>query len=165
MAGTVVYTYTMVLGADGSFSYAVTFPMMGAVQEGVSLTGTYAVSGNTFTVTPAEGEAIVGTLTADNTLVITLAAFGSNSYEVTFTPAPEAPAHEHAWGETWASNETHHWHECTADRCAVTEHTAKDGYAEHVFADNADTTCDCGFVRELPPVDEGKDDTTPDTFA
>ncbi len=37
----------------------------------------------------------------------------------------------HEWSETWSSDETHHWHDCTKQNCTVTEDKDKDGYAEH----------------------------------
>lgn len=43
----------------------------------------------------------------------------------------EEPEHTHAWAEAWSSNDTHHWHECTADGCDVTDNSGKDGYAAH----------------------------------
>ena len=58
--------------------------------------------------------------------------------------------HIHKWAEEWSGNETHHWHECTAEGCEVTEVSGKNGYGEHKYADAADTTCDdCGYVREV----------------
>ncbi|MBC8543399.1 hypothetical protein [Bianquea renquensis] len=41
--------------------------------------------------------------------------------------------HEHQWGESWTGASTHHWHECLAAGCPVTDNSAKDGYAEHVY--------------------------------
>ena len=88
MAGTVVYKYTATVGSDNSFIYGVKFDMGGQTMEGSSASGTYAIDGNKFTFTPTEGEAIEGTLTADNTLKISLkaSAMASEPYEVTFTP-------------------------------------------------------------------------------
>ncbi len=42
--------------------------------------------------------------------------------------------HEHAYSETWTSDETHHWKTCSG--CAE-----KDSYAEHVYTDGK---CTCG---------------------
>ena len=42
-------------------------------------------------------------------------------------------SHEHSWSSGWTHNETHHWHECTAEGCTVTDKADKDGYAEHVW--------------------------------
>lgn len=46
-------------------------------------------------------------------------------------------SHVHQWATEWASDDTHHWHECTAEGCTLTAGTAnsgKDGYAEHNWA-------------------------------
>ena len=48
-----------------------------------------------------------------------------------FTEA--SSSHEHSWSSGWTHNETHHWHECTAEGCTVTDKADKDGYAEHVW--------------------------------
>ena len=48
-----------------------------------------------------------------------------------FTEA--SSSHEHSWSSEWTHNETHHWHECTAEGCTVTDNAGKDGYAEHVW--------------------------------
>ena len=40
-------------------------------------------------------------------------------------------AHIHSWASTWSSDDTHHWHECEADDCDVTDNTQKDGYGGH----------------------------------
>ena len=45
----------------------------------------------------------------------------------------EASSHQHIWSSEWTHNETHHWHECTAEGCTVTDNADKDGYAEHVW--------------------------------
>ena len=44
---------------------------------------------------------------------------------------PAQAAHEHQWADTWSKDETHHWHECSAPDCDVTENSEKDGYDEH----------------------------------
>ena len=86
MAGTVLYNYTAVVGEDGTFSYSVSFMMGENAMEGSSASGTYTVDGNTFTFTDGEGNVTEGTLTADNTLVISLKAstMATAAYEVTF---------------------------------------------------------------------------------
>ena len=68
-------------------------------------------------------------------------------YERTITPS-----HTHSWAEDWSKNETHHWHECTADGCDVTENSDKDGYGAHDYTDDADTDCNtCGYKRTITP--------------
>ena len=42
-------------------------------------------------------------------------------------------SHDHSWSSEWSKDETHHWHECTAEGCTVTDNAGKDGYAEHVW--------------------------------
>lgn len=41
------------------------------------------------------------------------------------------PATGHSWKSEWASDATHHWHECANKNCDVTDNSGKDGYAEH----------------------------------
>ena len=47
--------------------------------------------------------------------------------------AEASSSHVHSWSSGWTHNETHHWHECTAEDCTVTDKADKDGYAEHVW--------------------------------
>lgn len=49
--------------------------------------------------------------------------------------------HEHNWATAWTTDSTHHWHECAAANCTVTDDSQKEGYAEHADADN-DHMCD-----------------------
>ena len=64
----------------------------------------------------------------------------------------EPPAHTHSWSEDWSTDNTHHWHECTADGCDVTENSGKNGYGAHVYTDDADTECNtCGYKRTITP--------------
>ena len=41
--------------------------------------------------------------------------------------------HAHSWATAWSSDDTHHWHECTAAYCPVTDNSQKDGYVEHTY--------------------------------
>lgn len=50
--------------------------------------------------------------------------------------------HTHEWAQAWENNETHHWHNCIADGCFITDVSDKYGYAEHDFS-NGD--CICGY--------------------
>lgn len=43
------------------------------------------------------------------------------------------PAPGHNWDTAYASNETHHWHNCTNANCPITEDDQKDGYAVHTY--------------------------------
>ena len=57
--------------------------------------------------------------------------------------------HTHDWATGWSSNSTHHWHECTAEGCTITDNSQKDGYAEHSGTDDNNcttaVTCECGY--------------------
>ena len=51
--------------------------------------------------------------------------------------------HEHGFSEEWKQNETGHWHACTGKNCEE-----KGEFAEHVYDNDADTTCNvCDYVR------------------
>ena len=39
--------------------------------------------------------------------------------------------HSHAWSADWSSDDTAHWHDCTAANCPITDNSKKDGYAVH----------------------------------
>lgn len=89
MAGSVVYKYTATVGADGTFSYKVTFAMGGQNMDGSSANGTFKVEGGKFIFTDSEGNVTEGKITAENTIVISLKAssMAKDPYEVTFTVA------------------------------------------------------------------------------
>lgn len=88
MAGTVEYKYSAEIGAD-TFSYSVSFDMGGTVYDGCSASGTYTLDSGKFIFTDETGAVTEGTLTADNTLVISLKAsnMAKEPYEVTFVIA------------------------------------------------------------------------------
>ncbi|MDE7245020.1 MAG: S-layer homology domain-containing protein, partial [Oscillospiraceae bacterium] len=69
---------------------------------------------------------------------------------------PPVPEHTHSWAEAWTNNAIHHWHECDASECTITDNKDKDGYSVHIYDDDADTTCNtCGYIRAVtPPVSE-----------
>lgn len=50
-----------------------------------------------------------------------------------FTNGVDITGHVHSWSSDWSSNDTHHWHECNADACPVTENSDKDSYGEHNY--------------------------------
>lgn len=54
-------------------------------------------------------------------------------------------SHTHSWAESWQSDEAHHWHECAASGCTITDNSQKYGYAEHNFT-NGD--CVCGKTKQ-----------------
>ena len=77
----------------------------------------------------------------------------------------DKPVHVHVWSDVWSYDGEHHWHECTADGCTITDNADKDGYGDHVYSDDHDTTCDvCGYQRTLTDPDQPKPDQpgTPD---
>lgn len=42
--------------------------------------------------------------------------------------------HEHNWSSTdWVHDENHHWHNCTAQNCPITDKNEKDGYEPHNY--------------------------------
>lgn len=57
--------------------------------------------------------------------------------------------HVHQWATEWTSDDTHHWHECTAEGCTLTAGTAnseKGGYEEHNWtAANCTTAKTCSI--------------------
>ena len=63
--------------------------------------------------------------------------------------------HVHAWEASWTWNETHHWHNCGNVACDVTDPAQKDGYGAHVFDNDKDKDCACGYVREIPDSNDG----------
>ncbi len=64
-----------------------------------------------------------------------------------------APEHIHSWSGVWQSDKTHHWHECTAEGCAITDSALKDGYAAHTegdwIIDKAPTATQAGSRRKV----------------
>lgn len=92
-----------------------------------------------------------------------------------FTEA--SSSHEHSWSSEWKHNETHHWHECTAEGCTVTDKADKDGYAEHVWDEGTVTksatekgeekfTCTvCGATKTVEIPEPGQPQPTVDKTA
>ena len=54
--------------------------------------------------------------------------------------------HTHEWSQTWEKDETHHWHNCSASGCDVTDNSQKAGYAEH---DISNGDCVCGYKAKF----------------
>ena len=48
-------------------------------------------------------------------------------------PILPTPQHDHVWSSAWTYNNTHHWHECTASGCTISNAADKYGYAPHSF--------------------------------
>lgn len=85
-------------------------------------------------------------------LIVADGPFTISRHNVPTPPTPPKPSHTHKWAEDWTSSETHHWHECTASGCKVTEDSQKNGYGEHVYDDDRDTNCNvCGYTRTVEP--------------
>ena len=75
-------------------------------------------------------------------------------------PVLPTPEHTHAWSSQWQYNSTHHWNNCTAADCPVTNNADKYGYGAHTFgawrivkeatADkdgSMERKCVCGYVE------------------
>ncbi len=52
-------------------------------------------------------------------------------YASSFDDVSLTVVHNHAWSNEWSSDDTAHWHDCTADGCPITDNSEKDGYAIH----------------------------------
>ena len=62
------------------------------------------------------------------------------------------PGHVHNWSTDWATDGTHHWHECLNTGCDITENSQKDGYGVHIFDDEHDAYCNtCNYYRDVTP--------------
>lgn len=84
---------------------------------------------------------------------------------------PPSPSHTHAWSSGWKTSAGHHWHDCAASGCPVTETSEKDGYAAHTAGDwvvdrpasstqsgtrhKSCTVCGYEMVREALPATGG----------
>lgn len=51
---------------------------------------------------------------------------------------------DHVAKSSWSYNSAHHWHACAHEGCEI-----KFDYVEHSFDDDHDTTCECGYVRDI----------------
>jgi len=76
-------------------------------------------------------------------LLLTLAATVCSLSFALGLAACKPDGHTHSWASEYASNDTHHWHECTADGCTVQENADKNGYAAHSY-DATSGMCVCG---------------------
>lgn len=95
----------------------------------------------TVPVTPDMVSGFDSTNAADS-LTLTVAYEGQETtYSVrvaaaqTPDPDPGAPGHAHSWSDQWSQSDTHHWHQCAAQNCDITEDSQKDGYAPHTPGD------------------------------
>ena len=48
-------------------------------------------------------------------------------------PVLPTPEHTHSWSSKWQFSTSHHWNECTAANCPITNNADKYGYALHSF--------------------------------
>lgn len=77
------------------------------------------------TVTPKENGRVdlkVKATSADNTIQMNYIVISETVSE-----------HQHIWSSEWTHDAEHHWHECTAAGCNLTDDSAKGGYAEHAW--------------------------------
>ena len=65
--------------------------------------------------------------------MLTLKIFVKGTHYYTTDVVAVAAPHTHSWAKDWSRSETHHWHECTAAGCGVTNNVDKDGYTAHTY--------------------------------
>ncbi|MBE6921231.1 MAG: hypothetical protein E7468_06705 [Ruminococcaceae bacterium] len=88
--------------------------------------------------------------TAGETYTVNLRNFATGNlidqiYISTDLNDPYVKNHEHTFSTQWTTNDTHHWHAAT---CEHADQVSEKG--EHVFTDDADTTCNtCGAERHV----------------
>ena len=51
---------------------------------------------------------------------------------------------DHVAESNWSHDSAHHWHTCQHQGCELIF-----DYAEHSFDDDHDTTCECGYIRDI----------------
>ena len=103
----------------------------------------------TYTITITT-TADIGTETSGAQLYFQTGNTGSKNFQLyldnVVLEMSEPEVHTHSWDSAWQSNETHHWHNCTAEGCEVTDNSLKDGYAEHTYGSNNVCTV-CGYKK------------------
>ena len=119
-----VYSRRIVLISDDN-SYAIT--ATNGVFDLSTLPGSFDVSRVSSWVGATEEN---GKLTITDPSKVTYTYDCRNGQSVTFT-LTVTHMHNHAWSADWSSDETAHWHDCTAAWCPITDNSEKDGYAEH----------------------------------
>lgn len=106
--------------------------------------------GSTDWRTPAEVKKIVDSLNTKYNMIVFANYLITENFEKKESGGEEA--HVHSWADDWTHDETHHWHNCTAGGCDITDNSKKNGYEAHVYDNDEDTTCDvCGYVRTVTP--------------
>ena len=134
--------YTVKITASeqpGGTKYQVTVSNTGG---GGTAAGTYAYEAGT-SVTIRAGSKDALTFSAWETQGVTLN--DPNSPETTFQmPAgnvglhavwTSSAGHTHVWDAAWRASGTHHWHDCSASDCPITDNSQKGGYAAHTAGD------------------------------
>ena len=119
-SGKTLYTYgnTDAFAASDQYYYHLSFCTANALPATITVT----VDGKTYTDVATEKSASDG-----------LYYFTIDHGPYT---AKAAGSHIHQWttgNSTYVYNNTHHWHECEAAGCTVTDNSLKSGYAAHVF--------------------------------
>ena len=91
---------------------------------------------NAITSSPTFGE-FKATVTAGQSeqTAVKVASPDSNTYWNSLYVKIEPYVHEHIWSNGFSSDDGHHWHECQADDCDISDNANKDGYAEHSFTE------------------------------
>ncbi len=73
MGGEVVYNYLMTFDDEGGYQFHSVYTMS-EVEYTFDEVGTFSVAGNVITITPAEGEAVAGTVNVDGSLEVSVKA-------------------------------------------------------------------------------------------
>ena len=115
--GTNQYVSCVLVDADGDVAY---YGKLADCSDAAAASGTLSI--------PLEGvEAGSYTLR-----LFSEEANGDSSTDFCSEPVEIAlTVHEHSWSSAWTSDGTHHWHECEAPGCDITDDSQKDGYEEH----------------------------------
>ncbi len=87
-------------------------------------------------------ETIVSGITEANKNSFILSGTTDYLFEQTDNGLVLKKSHSHSWSTDFTTNETHHWHECKAADCTVSENADKQGYAEHTYVGG---NCECGL--------------------
>ena len=85
MGSQVVYAYSMILNADSTYRYSVTFNMMGN-EYNESENGTYKVDGSTLMLVAADGTQMAGTVNSNGTISVTrkVSSFAADTVALNF---------------------------------------------------------------------------------
>lgn len=105
------------------------------------VTGYTIVDGNSLTV----GQTTITVRYAENGVSKDAAL----QIKVTEQGSEQPGGHQHEFDGTWTTSETHHWHACIVEGCPGGDGSVGQ-YSEHVYDNDADTTCNtCGYVRTV----------------